>query len=189
MSRVLILYGTTEGHTAKIARAMRGALEQQGIDVTTASADVMDPPPRIYDGVIVAASIHGGTYQKSVRQWVRAHAAELSSRPSLFVSVSLGVLQKDPTVDAELSAIVARFAAETGWTPPHTRQVAGALLYRQYNLFIRWVMKRIAAKAGGDTDTSRDYVYTNWNDVRAFAEQFGRKVTTASARAVLAAVG
>lgn len=189
MSRVLILYGTTEGHTAKVARAIRGVLEQQGFDVATASADVMDPRPSVYDGVIVAASIHGGTYQKSVRQWVRAHAAELSSRPSAFVSVCLGVLQKDPKVDAELANIVARFAVETGWTPPHTKQVAGALLYRQYNFFMRWVMKRIAAKAGGNTDTSRDYEYTDWNDVRAFAGQFGRMVTVASARVVLAAAG
>ena len=64
-----------------------------------------------------------------------------------------------------------------------------ALLYRQYNFFMRWVMKRIAAKAGGDTDTSRDYEYTDWNDVRAFAGQFGRMVTVASARVVLAAAG
>jgi menaquinone-dependent protoporphyrinogen oxidase len=189
MSRVLIVYGTTEGHTAKIARAMRGALEQQGIDVTTASADVMNPQPSQYDGVIVAASIHGGRYQKGVRRWVREHAAELSSRPSAFVSVSLGVLQHDPKVDAELAAIAARFAVETGWTPPRTRQVAGALLYRQYNFFIRWVMRRIAAKAGGDTDTSKDYVYTDWDDVREFAGQFGRAVTTVSSRAVLAAAG
>jgi menaquinone-dependent protoporphyrinogen oxidase len=33
-------------------------------------------------------------------------------------------------------------------------------------------MKRIVQKAGGDTDTSRDYEYTDWNDRRAFAEQF-----------------
>ena len=88
-----------------------------------------------------------------------------------------------------MASIVARFAVETGWTPPHTKQVAGALLYRKYNFFMRWVMKRIAAKAGGDTDTSRDYEYTDWNDVRAFASQFGRTVTVASARAVLAAAG
>jgi menaquinone-dependent protoporphyrinogen oxidase len=39
------------------------------------------------------------------------------------------------------------------------------------------VMKRIARKAGGDTDTTRDYVYTDWNDVRRFAEEFGRSVS------------
>ena len=189
MNRVLILYGTSEGQTAKIARAMRGALEHAGLDVTTANADVMDPRPSAYDGIIVAASVHGGTYQKSVRHWVRAHAAELAARPAVFVSVCLGVLQKDPKVDADLAAIVARFAAQTGWTPPRASHVAGALLYRRYNFFIRWIMKRIAAKAGGDTDTSRDYEYTDWQEVRALAADFGRQVTKASAPAALAAAG
>ena len=188
MSRVLILYGTSEGQTAKIARAMRGALERSGLDVTTANADVMDPRPGAFDGIIVAASVHGGTYQKCVRQWVRQHAAEFGTRPAVFVSVCLGVLQKDPKVDADLAAIVARFAAETGWSP-RAKHVAGALLYRRYNVFIRWIMRRIAAKAGGDTDTSRDYEYTDWADVRAFAEAFGREVTKASAPAALAAAG
>jgi menaquinone-dependent protoporphyrinogen oxidase len=35
-------------------------------------------------------------------------------------------------------------------------------------------MRRIVAKAGGDTDTSRDYEYTDWNQVRGFARDFGR---------------
>jgi len=37
-------------------------------------------------------------------------------------------------------------------------------------------MKRIVAKAGGDTDTSRDYMYTDWNDLRAFADDFRRRL-------------
>jgi menaquinone-dependent protoporphyrinogen oxidase len=178
MSRVLILYGTSEGQTAKIAREMRRALESAGLEVTTANADVMDPRPSAFDGI----------YQKCVRQWVRAHAAEFGARPAVFVSVCLGVLQKDPRVKADLAAIVGRFAAETGWTP-RAKHVAGALLYRRYNFFIRWVMKRMAARAGGDTDTSRDYEYTDWADVRAFADGFGREVRKASAPAALAAAG
>jgi menaquinone-dependent protoporphyrinogen oxidase len=37
-------------------------------------------------------------------------------------------------------------------------------------------MKRIVSKAGGDTDTSRDYEYTDWTDVGEFAREFGRRV-------------
>ncbi|MDZ7685538.1 MAG: hypothetical protein U5O39_11475 [Gammaproteobacteria bacterium] len=32
-------------------------------------------------------------------------------------------------------------------------------------------MKRIAKQAGGDTDTSRDYEYTGWEQVERFAER------------------
>jgi len=33
-------------------------------------------------------------------------------------------------------------------------------------------MKRIVRKAGGDIDTSRDYEYTDWDDLRRFAGEF-----------------
>jgi hypothetical protein len=38
-------------------------------------------------------------------------------------------------------------------------------------------MKRIVRKAGGDIDTRRDYEYTDWNDLRMFAEQFAQRVS------------
>jgi menaquinone-dependent protoporphyrinogen oxidase len=37
-------------------------------------------------------------------------------------------------------------------------------------------MKRIVQKAGGDVDTSRDYEYTDWEDVRRFGTQFVREL-------------
>ncbi len=37
-------------------------------------------------------------------------------------------------------------------------------------------MRRIARKAGGDTDTSKDYEYTDWNDVRGFADRFSSRL-------------
>jgi menaquinone-dependent protoporphyrinogen oxidase len=40
-------------------------------------------------------------------------------------------------------------------------------------------MKRIVAKAGGNTDTSCDYEYTDWNDLRAFANEFVRNLPAA----------
>ena len=33
-------------------------------------------------------------------------------------------------------------------------------------------MKRIAREKGNDTDTSRDFDYTDWDGVRRFAEEF-----------------
>jgi menaquinone-dependent protoporphyrinogen oxidase len=47
--------------------------------------------------------------------------------------------------------------------------VAGRLAYTQYGLLKRFVMRRIALKAGGPTDTSRDHEMTDWEQVRAVA--------------------
>jgi len=37
------------------------------------------------------------------------------------------------------------------------------------------------ATAGGDTDTSRDYEYTDWKDLREFTDRFARLVAAAPA--------
>jgi menaquinone-dependent protoporphyrinogen oxidase len=37
-------------------------------------------------------------------------------------------------------------------------------------------MKRIAKKSGGDTDTSRDYEYTDWAALDRFLEQFAAEI-------------
>jgi menaquinone-dependent protoporphyrinogen oxidase len=177
MANFLVVYGTSDGHTAKIARSIGDTLRTLGEEVDIVEARTTSAHPGEYSAVIVAASVHAGGYQRSVRSWVRAHAKALGERPTAFVSVCLGVLQKDAGVQREVAAIIDRFVKDTGWTPTTTKTVAGALLYTRYNWIKRFVMKRIVQKAGGDTDTSRDYEYTDWNDLRTFAEWFGRLVS------------
>ena len=174
MARILVVYGTTEGHTAKVAGAISETLHRNGAEVDVRAADDPAPAPDGYDAVIVAASVHAGRYQKSVQKWVRAHAATLSRKPAAFISVCLGVLQHDAKVQRDLQTIVEQFVASTGWRPSVVKFVAGALPYTKYGWLRRLVMKRIVAKAGGDTDTHRDYEYTDWNDLRHFTADFGR---------------
>ena len=171
--RILVLYGTTDGHTAKVADAIAAALRAHDADVDLAHAGgTWDPDPRDYAAVIVAASVHAGTYQRPVRRWARAHAAALGERPTAFVSVCLAVLNRTDRVNKDLAAILDRFTAETAWQPTETKVVAGALKFTKYGWLKRWMMRRIVAKAGGDTDTSRDYAYTDWKDLQDLVALF-----------------
>jgi menaquinone-dependent protoporphyrinogen oxidase len=176
MPRILVLYGTTEGHTRKVANAIGDTMRANGLDVDVVHVDESEPDPSGYSAVIVAASVHAGGYQKPIASWVRAHAAQLDRIPGAFVSVCLSVLSKNAVGRQEAEAIPRRFLDGTHWHPARVKIVAGALLYTHYNFLVRWIVKRIVATAGGDTDTSRDYEYTDWNDVRAFAGDFGRSV-------------
>ncbi len=172
MPRILVLYGSTNGQTAKIARFVRETLVSRGLEVDVVDAAQAAPNPDLYGAVIVAASLHAGGYQRAVEQWVRSAALVLRGKPTAFVSVCLGVLQHEPAVQQELTSIMDKFFAATAWQPTVIKKVAGALPYTRYNWITRWTMKRIVQKAGGDTDTSRDYEYTNWDDLRAFIERF-----------------
>lgn len=180
MARILVLYGTTERHTEKVATAIGSTLTARGFDVNIIQAGTLDPLPSGYDGVIVAASLHAGHYQKEVAGWIRRHRAQLNMRQAAFLSVCLAAASKRPGAAAEIEAIMAGFVGGLGWKPAIMKPVAGALLYTRYNFFIRWMMKRIAAKEGGDTDTSRDHEYTDWKDLAQFAEEFGRRVAAAA---------
>ena len=184
MARVLVVYGTTDGHTARVADFAGEALRSLGIDVDVIAAGEASCDPADYCATIVAASLHAGGYQRAVRRWVGEHAGTLVTQPTAFVSVCLGVLEQNPRVDAQLAAIADRFFVKTGWRPTMTKMVAGALPYTHYNWLKRWMMRRIVAKAGGDTDTSRDYEYTNWTDLRAFTVEFGQRALAAAAHAL-----
>ena len=174
MSRVLILYGTTDGHTQKIAAGLAAAVREVGCEAEVIDAGTARSPvsPSHYDGVIVAASIHIGSFQRSVKRWVRAYAPELTAMPSAFIAVCLGILEEQPRATREVYAIMKRFLDQAGWRPTLVQPVAGALPYTRYGPIKRWLMKRKVATVSSDIDTGRDYEYTDWEGLRRFGHQF-----------------
>jgi menaquinone-dependent protoporphyrinogen oxidase len=175
---VPVLFATSEGQTALIAIRLAAVLHEHGleaeaIDVSTLEAGTIDWT-RVR-GALVGASLHGGKHQKTAARFVHAHASDLNAVPSAFFSVSLSAASKNPAEVAEAERIARAFPAEHGWTPLRVALVAGRLAYREYNFLIRFVMKRIAKKEGGPTDTSRDHELTDWDQV----DRFGREMAQA----------
>ncbi|MCU4742882.1 protoporphyrinogen oxidase [Halobacteria archaeon AArc-m2/3/4] len=174
MARALVCYGSSEGQTAAVAERIGDVLDDHDHEVTL--VNLKHPPdgfsPSNYDGVVVGASVHAGSHQPYVAHFVRDHREELSQLPSAFVSVSLSAAHADEAERAPAREMLEAFLDETGWAPDETLTVAGALKYSQYGLLKRFAMKRIAGKASGDTDTSRDYEYTDWEALEAFADEF-----------------
>jgi len=180
MTHILIVYGTTDGHTRKIAQVLAEDLRagRCSVDIVDAAGSLWRLSPETYDGVIVAASVHIGDYQRTVARWVRMHAPMLNTMPTAFLSVCLAVLEKDPAAHQEISRIMHRFLTRCGWHPNITKLLAGAILYTRYGWLKRLMMKRIVGKAGGSTDTTRDHEYTDWNDLRAFGADFVAQLAT-----------
>jgi menaquinone-dependent protoporphyrinogen oxidase len=196
MSKILVLYGTTNGHTRKIAEFLRETFQTEGcrVDVVDSADATFAVMPDEYEAVVVAASIHMGDYQRPVERWVRQHGASLSARPSAFLSVCLAVVEQRPEARADAERIMRLFLERCGWRPAESRLVAGAVLFTKYGWLTRFAMKRIVKKAGGETDTSRDYEYTDWDELRAFARDFVRRhelapLTTGPTTQVSATVG
>ena len=171
MGHVLIVYGTSQGQAAKIGRAM--ADELRGLGHSADAWNVTELPfegiPAHYSAIIVGASVHARGFQRALERWVKANSQALSAVPSAFYSVCLGVLQKDARVQSDVRKIVQEFLERTGWKPRTWKIFAGALPYTRYNWLLKRIMRSISRKAGGDTDITRDFEYTDWGDVRQFA--------------------
>jgi menaquinone-dependent protoporphyrinogen oxidase len=177
--RVLVLYGTTEGQTRKIAQFMADQLTSQGHATTLAEAVGEGPDLDLgsFGAVLVAASLHEGEYQAPVVRWLSRYHHALNVLPSAFVSVSLSAAGEDPDDWEGLRNCVQALAAKTGWRPGTVRHVAGAFRFTQYDFLKRWALKYVAYRRGQPTDTSRDHELTDWAQVRNIVNEFARTLS------------
>lgn len=168
--KVLVVYATKYGQTRKIAERIADVVRGEGalVDLWKPGDDF--PDIRRYNDVIVASPVYFGRHPSSVARWVRQHRDWLPRLHTAFLSISLTA--NSPSGHSEAMKAVASFIRATKWAPNVMRVFGGALPYTRYNPILRLVMRAIAKRHGGDTDTSRDYEYTNWDAVDAFARAF-----------------
>ncbi|ODR83308.1 protoporphyrinogen oxidase [Haladaptatus sp. W1] len=174
MVSFLVVYGTGEGQTAKVADRIATVLTERGHDAS--AVDAAERPSKSdlesIDAFLVGASIHLGKHQTEISEFVRGNRETLTLRPTAFFQLSMSSATTDDERQAEAAAYVDEFLEETDWNPDRIGLFAGALRYSKYGFLKRLMMKRIAKEATGDTDTSRDYEYTDWHEVEAFATDF-----------------
>jgi menaquinone-dependent protoporphyrinogen oxidase len=180
--RVLLVFGTTEGFTQKLAEYIADRLRSHGnaVEIANAGDRRVIPEPDEFDAVIVAASVHVGRYQPEVLRFVREHAAALDERLNAFLSVSLAAAGNDEGDVRGLKECLATFTRQTGWTPRYVHHVAGALRYTAYDFLKRWGMRYIAYRKGGPTDISRDHELTDWSDVARFVDTLSARTQSPS---------
>lgn len=167
MPDALVVYASVEGHTARIAQRIAEVLRNAGhrVDVVSAGASL---DLSSHAGVIVGASVHYGHHPAWLASLLRKNRVA-AARKSAFFSVSLSANQH----------YAERFLGQTDWAPQLTAVFAGGLPYSKYGPIKRFVVRAFATIAGHDTDTSRDYDYTDWEAVDRFAAAFSRRLTSA----------
>jgi len=172
--RVLIVYGSTEGHTRSLVHFAARVLGEGGhtAAVEPAGPDASQRDPQWYDAVILAASLHVGRYQPALVAYARAHHEVLNAKPAAFISVSLSAAGVNPHDWEGCQACVEKFQQETLWTPKAVHHAAGAIRYSQYDFFKRLALHFIAAQRGHPTVTSHDYDLTDYDALRTFVLEF-----------------
>lgn len=182
MKPVAIIYATREGHTRRIAEHAIAALTRLGY---SCCAWNLQDHPKIdltrHSAAILASSVRSGKHEAVMLDFVEHHIEDLERLPNAFLSVTLSQAgverpgQPPETASrcrAGVNQAIDRFVAETGWCPQHIEAIAGALTYSKYNFVTRCFMQWTAGREGADTDTSRDYEYTDWNGLARFIAKF-----------------
>lgn len=183
MKPILVLYATREGQTHDIADYVAAALRKRSQAAEICDAKTFAEPSELsnFHAAILAASVHAGRHETEMESFVKRHRTELDLLPTAFLSVSLseaGAEDRAASSEqrsksaADVERMMEDFFVRTGWRPRRVCPVAGALAYTRYGILVRFVMKRIARKAGGSTDTSRDHVYTDWEALDRFVDDF-----------------
>jgi menaquinone-dependent protoporphyrinogen oxidase len=177
--KVVVFYATREGHTRHIAEHIAVDLKAQKVDIDVYDVKTLLEPIdwSVYATACVAASVHLGHHEPEMIAFAKRHRDKLEQLDGAFVSVTLSQAGAQDShrstaerqaAAADVQRMVDVFVHETGWQPVHVLSVAGALAYSQYNFVVRFVMKRIARQQGAPTDTSRDYVFTDWQRLDQF---------------------
>ena len=174
MLSFLIVYGTGEGQTEKVASQIAEHIEKRGHDATTHDIEdrTADVSLAAFDAVLVGSSIHVGKHHRRIRDFVTENRDELLAHPTAFFQLSLSSAVDDAERRAEAAGYVDSLLEEVDWHPDRIGLFGGALRYSKYGFLKRLMMKRIAREATGDVDTSRDHEYTDWGEVEAFANDF-----------------
>jgi menaquinone-dependent protoporphyrinogen oxidase len=177
--KILLLYGTTEGQTRKIATFIADRLRSFGdvvtlVDATTATDAQIDL--RDYNAAIVAASIHSGQYQGPVIHFATANHAWLDQMPSAFISVSLSAASTDPEDLKGIATCAELFKTRTGWSKAEVHHVAGAFRFTEYDYFKRWVMRLIAWEKSMEVKPGEDFELTNWGALTDTIDAFRARI-------------
>ena len=179
--KMLVLYATREGQTGKIAAQIVNHLRDAGVDVDVVDAAETVEPDAVnlatYDQLVFGASMHAGGLENELVDFINQHRQLVGKKARSFFLVLLSAATKDPVLrEAWLADARKKMTGQLQVSFDDVEMIAGALMYSKYSLPMKWLMKSIAKKAGEGTDISRDYEYTDWNQVKRYADKLRQAV-------------
>lgn len=183
MARVLAVYGTRYGQTRRIVERIAKVLRSYGHDVFTSQGDQLprDFSLEGFDGFLIAGSVRYGHHQRYLEDFVRRNLVTLGDKPAAFISVCGAIAGQWAPGPAEARKYVEGFLTRTGWAPSFSASVAGAVAYTNYGFLTKRIMQFISARTGRPTDTSRDWEFTDWDQVDGLGNELADRLAGTTA--------
>lgn len=168
MSEILIIYSTTDGHTLEICERLKQVIEQQHHRVRLISIDdEKNVDLKLYDKIIIGASIRYGKHNRSVYDFIKRNEQILGSKPNAFFSVNL-VARKPEKSQPETNPYLKTFLKQISWQPKKLAVFAGKIDYPRYRFRDRLMIQLIMWMTKGPTDPETVIDFTDWKQVDEF---------------------
>lgn len=171
MEKLLLLHSSREGQTVKILDYIKKELGEFDCE-TQDIHQIGKVELSNYDRVVIGASIRYGHLNKKLYQFIEQHLEQLEQSNAAFFCVNLTARKEAEGKDMpEGSVYIKTFLKKSPWQPKLIGVFAGALYYPRYGFFDRVMIRFIMTMTGGETDTTKEVEYTNWEKVAKFSHQ------------------
>jgi menaquinone-dependent protoporphyrinogen oxidase len=172
MTKVLIVYATTDGHTRKICERLQQVIEAQGSAVDLLQVDQPQPDLTHYDKIVIGASIRYGKHSKLIYKFIEQNRLLLDSKPNAFFSVNV-VARKPEKNQPDTNPYLKKFLTQIDWQPKQLAVFGGNLDYPNCGYLDRQMIRLIMWMTKGPTAPDTVVDYTDWEQV----EIFGRLIS------------
>ena len=170
MSKILIIYSTTDGQTKIICNKIKQNLNKSELIRIISLCEVKNLDLIDCSKIIIGASIRYGKHKPELFNFIKQNKKILNDKKSAFFSVNV-VARKVEKILPETNPYMKKILKKTTWLPSRLAVFAGKIDYPNYNFIDKQVIRLIMLITKGPTDTSKSYEFTNWNKVIEFARE------------------
>ena len=170
MSRFLIIYSSTDGHTKTICERITSFLNGENSVELVSLEDVKKINLLGFEKIIIGASIRYGKHSKKLYKFINLNKNILDQKQCAFFSVNV-VARKPDKNTAETNPYINKFLKISKWKPNKISVFAGKVDYPNYNFFDKYIIKFIMFITKGPTDVSQSYDFTDWSKVDEFSKE------------------
>ena len=169
MFETLIIFSTTDGQTKKICDQLINYSKNQNTIKILPLSKAFSENISSYQKIIIGASIRYGKHSTQLLEFSDLNSLVLNKKNSAFFSVNVVARKKEKNT-ALTNPYVKKFLKKTQWKPKKVAVFAGKVDYPNYRFFDKHIIRFIMWLTKGPTDISKTYEFTDWIEVKKFAE-------------------
>ena len=166
----LIVYSTIDGQTKKICENISNiSFDKNNVELISIEKATNINVEK-YNKIIIGASIRYGKHSRKIINFVIKNKRILDQKKNAFFSVNV-VARKEGKSTPDTNPYVIKFLKKTNWIPNKVAVFAGKVDYPNYSLINKNVIRFIMLITKGPTNTKNSYEFTNWENVKKFAQE------------------